>query len=62
MDDSDWNPQSGTVDLNETADGNYSMSLGLDGSKVVSVLNLDANSSVDADGKAIEPFHHEVSP
>ena len=54
---SDWNLQNGTVfDLNQTADGNYSLSLDLNGSYVGNTLSVDANVSLDNDGKPNEAF------
>jgi hypothetical protein len=58
---SDWNLQNGTVfDLNQTADGNYSLSLDLNGSYVGNTLSVDANVSLDNDGKPNEAFREEI--
>ena len=59
--DSDWSLQAGGVfDMSVTGDGNYSLSLDLNDSLMVSVLSIDGNASVDADGKPSEPFSGEV--
>jgi hypothetical protein len=46
--------------MNQTADGNYSLSLDLNDSFVGSVFSLNANVSLDNDGKPNEPFREEI--
>jgi hypothetical protein len=58
---SDWDLADGTVlEMNQTADGNYSLSLDLNDSFVGSVFSVDANVSLDNDGKPNEPFREEI--
>ena len=46
--------------MNETADGNYSLSLDPNDSLETSILSLDANSFTDNDGKPSESFRKEI--
>ena len=58
---SDLDLEDGTVlEMNQTADGNYSLSLDLNDSFTGSVFSLDENVSVDNDGKPNEGFREEI--
>jgi hypothetical protein len=56
----DWNLQDGSVVMTPNSDGNYSLSLDLNGSYVGNILSVDANVSLDNDGKPNEPFREEI--
>ena len=60
LEESDWNLQGGSVTMTPNSDGNYTLSLDLNGSLISSVLSIESNASTDLDGKPSEPFSQEI--